>query len=94
MKNLSGKKQFFIFSVFPQIFRNRSRTKTEKLKNCICMENLFLDLSGKTVFIFFSFSIFQLLVFQFFSFSIFQFFGFSVLVPELFWKFALRNQIS
>ena len=40
-----GEKQFFSFSGFPQIFWNSSRT--EKLKNWIHMENLFLDLSGK-----------------------------------------------
>ena len=54
--DLSGK---FSFSVSPQIFRNSSVRKTEKLKNRIHRENLFLDLSGKFSFQLFCFSVFQ-----------------------------------
>ena len=57
---MSLEKTVFSFSVLlTELFRNISGDKTEKLKNCFFMENLFLDVSGKN-----SFS-----VFQFFSFA-------------------------
>ena len=61
--------QFFSFSVF-QFLRKYSEIvpETEKLKNWIHMENLFLDLSGKN-----SFSVFQ-----------FWFRKYSGIVPALF----------